>query len=163
MSSYETPLYSAIASIVDAYHRSVETKNTEWIDRHKDTVCELVKNEMPSGSGFDSGTTLDLDRSTGERLVFATSFHHMDEHGGYDGWTDHEVIVTASLLHAAVRLRITGRNRNDIKEYIHQVFADALQTPLCGYCRGNLRYKDPHKATCRRHDRQAQPAEASEV
>jgi hypothetical protein len=58
-------------------------------------------------------------------LVIVTSYHHMNDAGMYDGWTDHKVIVTPSLVHGFV-LRITGRNRNDIKEYIADLFQQSL-------------------------------------
>ena len=50
----------------------------------------------------------------------------MTEHGYYDGWTEHDVIVTPSLRSPGFSLRITGRNRRDIKEYIADAFHDAL-------------------------------------
>jgi hypothetical protein len=49
----------------------------------------------------------------------------MNEQGSYDGWTEHTVIVTPSLA-MGYRLRITGRDRNGIKEYMHDVFNAAL-------------------------------------
>jgi hypothetical protein len=94
-----------------------------------DLARHLVKDYLPSGSGFDAGTTLDEGASSPDKLVFDTSFHHMDEHGGYDGWTEHKVIVTPSLAHGC-DLRVTGRDRNDIKSYIGETFAHALDTEV---------------------------------
>lgn len=116
-------LYSAIARALDAYLRCIETGNAEWEDKHENAITQLVYQHLPSGSGFDSGTKLDFETSKPNRLVFWTAFHHMDENGMYDGWTKHAVIVTASLVHG-FELRVTGPNRNDIKEYIAQVFRD---------------------------------------
>ena len=48
----------------------------------------------------------------------------MSETGFYDGWTEHKVIVTPSF--AGIDLRITGRNRNDIKDHIHDCFSSIL-------------------------------------
>ena len=121
------PLVEAFATAVDAYHRCRETGN-EWAARHRETIERLLKDAMPSGSGIDTGTRLDLDRSTGDRLVFGASFHHMNEHGMYDGWTDHEIIVTPALI-GRITLRITGRNRNEIKDYLHEVYHTALLEP----------------------------------
>lgn len=90
---------------------------------HMDVLVTLVKEYMPSGSGFDSGTTLDLDKSSPTKLVFNTSFHHMTE-GSYDGWTEHT--VTATPTFAGLTLSIGGRNRNDIKDYIYETFDTAL-------------------------------------
>ena len=49
----------------------------------------------------------------------------MDEHGGYDGWTEHKIIVTPSLVYG-FELRVTGKDRNDIKDYIAEVMHGAL-------------------------------------
>jgi hypothetical protein len=130
------PLYKALARLVGAYHRCLSPDANEsqrsWADKHRDRVEELVKEHMPSGSGFDSGTKLDLDESTENRLVFHTSFHHMNENGFYDGWTEHSVHVTPHLAFD-FRLRITGRNRNDIKDYMHDLFHDALLLEVSEY------------------------------
>jgi hypothetical protein len=45
----------------------------------------------------------------------------MDEHGHYDGWTEHKLIITLSLPNE-FRLSITGRNRNQIKDYLYELF-----------------------------------------
>ena len=53
----------------------------------------------------------------------------MNENGYYDGWTEHTVTVTPSLQHA-FSLRISGRNRNDIKDMMHESFNYALRTDV---------------------------------
>jgi hypothetical protein len=123
-------LYSELASTVDAMHtcQRNSTQYGEWADKHAETISALVREHMPSGSGFDCGTTLDTELSHAEKLVFTTRFHHMDENGYYCGWTEHTVTVTPSF--SGFNLRISGRNRNDIKEYIHHAFSSALWTEL---------------------------------
>jgi hypothetical protein len=118
-------LYEAIASTVQARLNCIERGNTEWRARHEVRVLVMVKQHMPHGAGIDVGTRLDLDASTGERLVFLTSFHHMDQNGCYDCWTDHTVTVRGSLQHE-IDLKISGSNRNDIKAYLHEVFYETL-------------------------------------
>jgi hypothetical protein len=98
---------------------------TDWENRHKETLRELVKEHMPSGSGFDNGTRLDEDRSTSEKLVFVTSYHHMNGVGYYDSWTEHTVVVKPSLAFH-FDLKVTGKDRHDIKEYIAEVFHASL-------------------------------------
>lgn len=121
------PLFQELASLIAARENCKRSDNAEWFDRHTISANNLVAYYLPSGSGFDSGTNLDFDRSTPECLVFTTSFHHMDEHGGYDGWTHHVIRVRASL-HYGIRLTISGRDRNSIKDHIHQAFTHALET-----------------------------------
>jgi hypothetical protein len=115
--------------MVQARLNCIQSGNAEWRDRHEARAELLVRKHMPSGGGFDSGVQIDLDQSTQNKLVFRTSFHHMNEVGYYDGWTDHEVIVTPDLAHGYT-MRITGRNRNDIKDYMHECFDMALSTEV---------------------------------
>jgi hypothetical protein len=112
--------FNAIASRLQARQTCIERGTNDWSDRHRDCIEDWVKEHAPSGSGFDRGTTLDFEASRPERLVFNTAFHHMDQHGGYDGWTEHTVIVQQSLL--GLDVRVTGLNRNDVKTYISETF-----------------------------------------
>jgi hypothetical protein len=119
------PLYKAIASTLDAYKRCIETGNKEWEDKHGELLEEFQGNYYPSGSGFNQGTTLDLEKSTPNKLVFHTAFHHMDGSGFYDGWTQHTVNISPDFVHT-LNISISGKNRNDIKELIHQEFHHVL-------------------------------------
>jgi hypothetical protein len=121
-------LYQELAQLVAARLHCIATLNP-WSEKHEAHIVALVSEYLPSGSGFDSGTTLDLVLSTGNKLVFNTSYHHMNDMGYYDGWTEHTVIVKPDLQFDFV-LRITGRDRNDIKDYIDEMFSYALNTEL---------------------------------
>jgi hypothetical protein len=123
-------LYSELASTVDALHtcKTKPEQYGEWIGRHAENIGKLVSEYMPSGSGFDCGTKMDLIESHAEKLVFNTGFHHMNDGGYYDGWTEHTVTVTPSF--SGFNLRVSGRNRNEIKDYIHEMFSHALRTEL---------------------------------
>ena len=115
-----TPIYQQIARSFVAYQNCLISGNTEWGGNHKETIESLASDHLPSGSGFDSGSTFDFEASKPNRLVFNTSFHHMTEHGYYDGWTEHSVIVTPDL-HSGFNLHVTGRDRREIKEYIGDI------------------------------------------
>ena len=83
---------------------------------------------MPNGSGFDAGTQIELAECSENKLTFKTAFHHMDEQGGYDGWTEHFVKITPSFH--GFNIRVTGRDRNEIKEYIGDTFNYALNLEI---------------------------------
>lgn len=85
-----------------------------------------ISNHAPSGSGFDNGTKL-CETSTPGRLVFLTSFHHMNDYGTYIGWTTHSVVVTPCFT--GFNLRVTGRNKRGVKEYIADTFHHWLSSP----------------------------------
>lgn len=118
-------LVERFASLLLAVENCRKAGNSEWEKRHTDTLDRLAVRFLPSGSGFDAGSSLLFDESTPERLVFATSFHHMNDAGMYDGWTKHKVVVTPSLAFG-FKLRVTGRDRNDIKNYIAECFQHDL-------------------------------------
>lgn len=119
------PRYREFACKMQALLNCIEADNSEWEANHREWLEKECKNG-PSGSGIDSGTHIDLDKSSGEKLVFETAYHHMDEGGCYDGWTTHSVIVTPSLQFV-FQLRITGRDRNQIKEYLYDVYSNWLR------------------------------------
>lgn len=137
------PMIKKIASVVDAYRRCIETGNSQWVDRHL-TTLEYLNEFLPHGSGFDGVTKIDVDKSTGEKIVIFTEFHHMNDGGYYDGWTDHEVIATPSLIHD-VLLRVTGRDRNHIKDYIHDTFYTALVDTMVSWNMAPLRAVNNNK------------------
>lgn len=114
-----------MAQTIDAYKRCIETKNAEWERNHRDALEKLVKNHLPSGSGFDNGTKIDYSESTGEKVILITNFHHMDNSGGYTDWTSHQIKITPSLMFD-FDIKISGKDKNGIKEYINDVFNSAL-------------------------------------
>jgi len=118
------PVYQQITSALDAMRRCVESGNSEWEIRHAERLDALIGANLPSGSGIDSGTSLETS-STVNRLVFQADYHHMDDNGMYSGWSQHQVIVTPSLLHG-FHIRVTGRDRNQVKDYIAETFHHAL-------------------------------------
>lgn len=125
MSATPAALYREIASLIEARQNCRKANNTEWFDKHEETILSLVKDFMPSGSGIDSGTEIDLDRSKPDKLVFTFGYHHMNENGYYDGWTHHTLIVRPSLAHG-IDITISGRDRNQIKDYLHETYRHAL-------------------------------------
>lgn len=126
-------LYSELSTLIQArlnnkqkLEMNPSDENAQkWFDEFEERIEAFVRDYMPRGSGYNSGTKIDFDSSHAEKLVFTTAFHHMDEWGGYDGWTDHTVIITPSLS-SKYHIRISGRNRNDIKEMMYQDFDNAL-------------------------------------
>lgn len=113
------PIYQRIAHLLAAIENCEKAGNTEWEEKHRDRL-KVIMNTAPSGSGWDLGTKID-NESTPEELVFYGAFHHLDENGTYAGWTKHTIIVRGSLLFG-INVKVTGINRNDIKDYLGDLF-----------------------------------------
>lgn len=121
----KTKLYKKIASLLHAIENCRKQHNRDWIKKHTAALEALVTEYMPSGAGFDDGVRFSFDESKPDKLIFYTQFHHMDDIGYYDGWTNHKVIVTPSLAFD-FELEVTGEDKNEIHDYIADVFQDCL-------------------------------------
>jgi len=125
----EEKIYICIANRFEAMLNCIKNGNSEWEEIHKEKIEEIIDNYAPSGSGFDNGTYFDYDNSKKDKLIFATSFHHMNESGYYDGWTDHKIIITPSLV-LGFDMRITGKDKRMIKDYIGDMFHNFFHTVI---------------------------------
>lgn len=114
-------LYVYIAQNLGRIERLHKDGRSDFAERIREDMENFVKANLPRGSGFDMGTTLNFDKSSPDRLVFNTSFHHMNDAGFYDGWTEHEVRVSADLQFG-FKLTVGGKDRRAIKAYIAEQF-----------------------------------------
>jgi hypothetical protein len=124
-------LIDEIANLIVAYKNSVASGNAEWRDRHMNAIEEIAREKLPSGSGIDGGTKIDVKASNvgtvhkgPEKIVLTAGYHHMDENGFYSGWTNHTITVSPSF--DGLDIKISGPNKNDVKEYLGEVYYEAL-------------------------------------
>lgn len=114
-------LASAMYQIHLAIENCQRTKNTEWLAKHRATMAKLVA-LLPSGSGIDNGTK--LVEITDEKIVLSCGFHHMNDQGSYDGWTEHTITIRPRFTGLGVK--VSGRDRNEIKDYLYDTFYTAM-------------------------------------
>lgn len=117
------PLYKALVSTSESLARAELNNADQAVRDRQESIFKDLTDLLPRGSGFDAGTQLVEARP--DKIVMLTSYHHMDDAGGYDGWTEHKITVKPSLLYD-IDIRITGKDRNDIKDYIAEVFYSVL-------------------------------------
>jgi len=115
-----TTVIEEIANCVQA----MKTCTPEWYDKHMDRIEQLTNNYLPHGSGLDGTVEVVLEESKPDKIVIFAEYHHMDRYGYYDGWTEHKIIVRPTF--GSFDIRVTGRNRNDIKSYLGDLFAECL-------------------------------------
>jgi len=123
------PLWLFISDAMRALENCTASGN-DYADIWRDRLEQAARDLLPSGSGFDNGTQIDFEESRAGRVVLKTAFHHMTEAGFYDGWTYHAIILTPAFGSPA--LRVMGRDRNGIKEYIAEAVGAALDARV-GY------------------------------
>lgn len=116
------PLYRRMALTIYGRDNSTDFYSQIW-GRELDV---MVRNELPSGSGIDHGCTLDGTSAT-ERIVVNVPFHHTDLKGYYGGWTEHQIIVTPSLING-FGIQVTGHDKNDIKETLNLLFREVFSS-----------------------------------
>lgn len=113
-------LYKQIALSLNARTNCIKSNNDVWFNKWSDKIEEYNAG-LPSGSGFDSGSEINTGESRDEKIVINTSYHFMDENGYYDGWYDYKIVIKPSLIFDFT-LTIHGINRNDLKDYIYEIF-----------------------------------------
>ena len=112
---------SELSVTSEALERCKAEGNKEWKEKHEKYLKKLLE-YLPNGSGYDNGTH--LVSITPQKAIFQTSFHHMNDVGFYDGWTDHKVTVCATF--SGIEVNVSGRNKNNITEMIADDFHFAL-------------------------------------
>lgn len=112
-----------IAELTVARQNCQRSNNLEWYERHGAALKVLV-DRLPSGSGWDLGTAYQEEQSTASKLVFTGAFHHMNDVGMYSAWTEHTITARMSFL--GLDVTVSGRDRNDVKEYLAEMFHAAL-------------------------------------
>ena len=126
-------IYQELGSYVNTCARYEKNSNSvsdkiiydNWVEKAED----LVKIHFPSGSGFDSGTSIVWDKCKYNKIVLRADFHHMDDNGYYCGWSEHEIIIVPSFSFG-FDLRVTGKNKRNIKEYIEDTMYHVLNKEL---------------------------------
>lgn len=118
-------------TLVNAIHTAIMAMNTCNANNNPYAETWLEKlgqyeTALSHGSGIDNGTSIDIEKTTKNRIILHTAFHHMDENGFYDGWTYHDIIVAPTF--DGIDITVTGKNRNDIKTYLTDIFYESLMS-----------------------------------
>ena len=124
-------IYKELGSYINTYiwHTKNSVSYPLICENFVEKAEDLVKEHFPSGSGFDSGTSIVWDKCKHNKIVLRADFHHMDDNGYYCGWSEHEVIIVPSFSFG-FDLRVTGRNKRNIKEYIEDTMHYVLSKEI---------------------------------
>ncbi len=120
---------TVIQAISSAIFGLAGAKTPERVTFWKARIREIEAEHLPSGSGIDDGTRVDLETSKPDKVVFLVAFHHMNEHGFYVGWSNHRVTVVPSFAFV-MSMRVAGRNFQGVKDHIADTLREALEAPM---------------------------------
>jgi hypothetical protein len=111
----KTKLITRIYRSLQALRSNQKINNVEWIEKWSE-----LNNYLPDGSGFDAGCEIDVENSNETKIIILFSFHHLNENGYYEGWTDHK--LTCRPTFDGIDMKISGPNKNQIKDYLYDTF-----------------------------------------
>lgn len=112
-------IYIRLAELIAWHENTCKHNNQQWMSKTEDLINQIM-DTAPSGSGVDNGTQIRMEQCKPDKLVFDTAYHHMNEHGYYDGWTHHQVIIRPTF--GGFTLKVTGRDKRDIKDYLGEMY-----------------------------------------
>ena len=120
-------VYKELANRIIAVENCKKSNNETWEDKHSEVIEYIENNVLPSGSGINSGTTIDLEKSNRDKLVLIAEYDYMNESGFYMYTIPFVVTVKPSLLFD-FELTIKGNfgKQQDIKEYLYDVYREVL-------------------------------------
>lgn len=100
----DTPLCAAICNAVVARANCAKSGNSEWFDRWSEQLEQLAQ-LLPSGSGFDSGTRIDIEQDIVTRVVeellragYELRTSADDEDGKRPSYTTDRAAILAALI-----------------------------------------------------------------
>ena len=114
-------LYQKIARVVS---------QENWAKRTKE--LSLLNELLPKGNGIQRqlGLPVILLESTKKRIVIDTAYRHTyDSYDTTSRWTVHQVVITPSF-EGEIDIRITGKNVNNVKDYLYDVFRESLMSEI---------------------------------
>jgi hypothetical protein len=102
----KTTLAHKIASSCQARHNCIASKNHNWESIHTDKI-ESYNDLLPSGSGIDSGSTIDIESSNQDQVIITADYHAMNDVGMYSGWFGFKITVTPAFHGINIDIELT--------------------------------------------------------
>lgn len=120
--------YKELAFVIGAYHNCQKSGNEEWQERHLRRIEEIEERILPTGAGIDSGTTVDLNASSMDKIVLKSGYHAMNDCGMYDRWIAFTVTVRPHLVwEFTLTIRGPFGKYGFLKDYLADTFDEALR------------------------------------
>lgn len=118
-------VYQALANAMNVINRDTTEDITDMWER---IIEDIEANYLPSGGGFDCGSSLSVGESNENKLILKTEFHAMDaESGMYTHWETFEVTVEPSLMFGfTMDIKVFNQQNEALEDYVAESFEFAL-------------------------------------
>ena len=120
-----------VVSLIQAISEAIRADESDRI--------EQLQEILPSGSGIDSGTSIDDDESSESKVVLTLGYHHMDENGYYCGWSYWKLSVIPTFSGIDIDIEKTADHCDHFaidvatgEEYDNEQFSDESTTEYLG-------------------------------
>ena len=123
-------LYQELASLL----KWRKTVNEEYQKQLEDKL-DILTNYLPSGSGFDDGSVVDVNKSNNNKIIIHSAYHHLDNNGFYDGWSNFSIIIKPDLMFGFTLTLIGNTTIRkyfdcDFRNYVIDIFSDTLHKKI---------------------------------
>ena len=121
------PIFQQIARQID---RRLRLINSDVAPQTMIYDCEVKLEKLeallPSGSGIDDGTKINLEKSMPNMIILDSSYHCMED-GYYTEWVDFEVTILPSLAQEYyMEIEIDGDDIVNLSDYLHETYGISL-------------------------------------
>ena len=113
--------YSDVARAINGYHMTDNPKTKEV----NENIIKNLEALLPVNE-FIEARKIDIQRSTGQRLVILVRYKNVHEYKSYNSITGHQLIITPCLMNG-FNIRLTGLDRRGSKEKIEKLFTNFIE------------------------------------
>ena len=126
-------LYEAIAQTASALKNCEKSGNVDgWLQRHESKLDRIAQDYLPSGSGIDCGTKINLRHTNDRQIILTGNYHVLNDVGYYTHWIDYTVYVLPSLIgHIDITIagdffNEEGEEDENLKDYLYDIYHECL-------------------------------------
>ena len=123
-------LYEKIYQTLQALNNCKKENKEKWINKHIEKL-DTYNNLLPSGSGINNGSYIDIDNIKNETITISSSYDTM-KNDMYDKTIVFKIIVKPSLFdNIDIKITpITELKKAYVDDYIHELFYNALKQEI---------------------------------
>ncbi|MFY7937382.1 MAG: hypothetical protein ACOVOQ_08395 [Flavobacterium sp.] len=120
-------LYKEIARVLGQKNKSLNVIEKE-LTLFKEVLPIRLNPVIKDGNRIEAGCVISL-KSTKKRIVIDTLYWHTNDSDETSRCTAHQVVITPSF-EDEINIRITGKNEDNVKEYLHNIFRESLMSEI---------------------------------